>query len=73
MIEPTNKIETSQLQLRLSDMITIEQFIIEGQGAYSGYFQYEGKRVVETFSLLLRRALPENGESRTTLELVGYG
>lgn len=53
-------------------MVTIEQFLIEGQGFYSGYFQYEGKRVVESFSIMLRRALP--GESnRSSLEVVGYG
>ena len=28
---------------------------------------------METFSLLIRRALPGQGENRTTLELVGYG
>jgi len=47
--------------------------LIESQGSYSGYFQYEGRRVMESFQLLLKRALPNIGESRTTLELVGYG
>jgi hypothetical protein len=38
LIEPSNRLETSQLSLRLSEMVTIEQFLIEGQGSYSGYF-----------------------------------
>ena len=30
LIEPSNKLETSQLQLRVDQMVTIEQFLIEG-------------------------------------------
>lgn len=46
--------------------------MIESQGCYQGYFAYDGRRVHEKFSILLRKAL-EQPSKANSIEVVGFG